>query len=110
MIHAYPGSNIHQHVELAEVVHGTLNERGNFSFLLHVRFDEHDVAATGRNLGGDTLATLDITIGKATCAPSAMKRRTVASPIPDAPPVTAATFPLSCPIDPILLCVVTGDG
>src|SRR5216683_7122428 len=43
---------------------------------------------------------------KATCAPSAMKRRTVASPIPDAPPVTAATLPLSCPIDPILRCVV----
>src|SRR5689334_22616710 len=43
---------------------------------------------------------------KATCAPSAMKRRTVASPIPDAPPVTAATFPLSCPIDTILLCVI----
>jgi hypothetical protein len=30
----------------------------------------------------------------------------VASPIPEAPPVTAATFPLSCPIDTILLCVV----
>src|SRR5262245_12511563 len=43
---------------------------------------------------------------KATCAPSAMKRRTVASPIPEAPPVTAATFPLSCPIDTILLCAV----
>jgi hypothetical protein len=29
-----------------------------------MRFDEHDVAATGFNLGGDALATLDITIGK----------------------------------------------
>jgi hypothetical protein len=29
-----------------------------------VRFDEHDVAATGLNLGGDTLAALDIPIGK----------------------------------------------
>jgi len=65
-----------------------------------VRFDEYGLSTTGRNLGSDALATLDITIGKDTCAPSAIKRRTVASPIPDAPPVTAATFPLSCPIDP----------
>src|SRR5207248_412643 len=33
---------------------------------------------------------------KATFAPSATKRRTVASPMPEAPPVMAATFPLSC--------------
>src|ERR1043166_9105571 len=32
---------------------------------------------------------------KATFAPSATNRRTVASPMPDAPPVTAAIFPLS---------------
>src|SRR5262249_19612807 len=32
---------------------------------------------------------------KATFAPSFTNRRTVASPIPEAPPVTAATFPLS---------------
>src|SRR5467141_3535456 len=31
----------------------------------------------------------------ATFAPSATNRRTVASPMPDAPPVTAAMFPLS---------------
>jgi len=106
VIHAYP-SVIHQNVELAKVVHGALYERGDFGFLLHVRFDEHDVAATSRDLCGDALATLDITIGKDTCAPSAIKRRTVASPIPDAPPVTAATLPLSCPIDTILRCVVS---
>src|SRR5439155_15656728 len=63
VIHAYP-SVIHQNVELAKVVHGALYERGDFGFLLHVRFDEHDVAATGRNLGGDALTTLDITICK----------------------------------------------
>src|SRR5579859_5174237 len=34
----------------------------------------------------------------ATLAPSATKRLTVASPIPDAPPVTAATLPSSLPI------------
>src|SRR5436853_4166838 len=32
---------------------------------------------------------------KATLAPSVTNRRTVASPIPEAPPVTAATFPFS---------------
>src|SRR5439155_23650136 len=32
---------------------------------------------------------------KATVAPSVTNRRTVASPIPEAPPVTAATFPFS---------------
>jgi hypothetical protein len=32
-----------------------------------------------------------------------MKRRTVASPIPDAPPVTAATIPFSFPIGGPLL-------
>src|SRR5207245_2731307 len=63
VIHAYP-SVIHQNVELTKVVHSALNERGDFGFLLHVRFDEHDVAATGLNLGGDVLAALDITIGK----------------------------------------------
>jgi hypothetical protein len=31
----------------------------------------------------------------ATFAPSVTNRRTVASPIPEAPPVTAATFPFS---------------
>src|SRR4029453_4425803 len=34
----------------------------------------------------------------ATFAPSAANRRTVASPMPDAPPVTAAIFPLSRPM------------
>src|SRR5262249_37444092 len=63
VIHANPGV-IHQNVELAKVVHGALDERGDFGFLLHVRFDEHDVAAAGRNLGGDMLATRDIPIGK----------------------------------------------
>jgi hypothetical protein len=46
------------------VVHGALHERGDFGFLLHVRFDEYDVAATGLNLGGDALAALDIPIGE----------------------------------------------
>src|SRR5499427_8746029 len=36
----------------------------------------------------------------ATLAPSATKRLTVASPIPDAPPVTAATLPSSLPMLP----------
>ena len=63
VIHAYPGV-IHQNVELAKVVHGALHERGDFGFLLHVRFDEYGLSTTGRNLGSDALATLDITIGK----------------------------------------------
>src|SRR4029453_6000049 len=33
-----------------------------------------------------------------TFAPSATNRRTVASPMPDAPPLTAAPFPLSLPM------------
>jgi len=63
VIHAYPGV-IHQNVELAKAVHGALHEGGDFGFLLYVRFDEHGLAATGLNLCGDALATLDITIGK----------------------------------------------
>jgi hypothetical protein len=34
-----------------------------------------------------------------------MKRLTVASPIPDAPPVTAATLPSSLPMFPTLHCI-----
>src|SRR5205823_2508923 len=40
----------------------------------------------------------------ATLAPSATKRLTVASPIPDAPPVTAATLPSSLPMFATLHC------
>lgn len=46
------------------MVHGALNESSDLRFLLHVRFDEHDVAATGLNLCSDALPTLDIPIGK----------------------------------------------
>jgi hypothetical protein len=41
----------------------------------------------------------------ATLAPSATKRLTVASPMPDAPPVTAATLPSSLPILVTFHCV-----
>src|SRR5439155_3710063 len=41
----------------------------------------------------------------ATLAPSATKRLTVASPIPDAPPVTAATLPSSLPMFATLHCI-----
>src|SRR3984893_13108320 len=41
----------------------------------------------------------------ATLAPSATKRLTVASPIPDAPPVTAATLPSSLPMFVTFHCV-----
>src|SRR5262249_52671688 len=68
VIHAYPGV-IHQDVELAKVVHGALHKRGDFGFLLHVRFDKHDVATTGLNFCSDALTTLDITIGKSHLRP-----------------------------------------
>src|SRR6516162_4802726 len=42
----------------------------------------------------------------ATLAPSATKRLTVASPIPDAPPVTAATLPSSLPMFATFHCIV----
>src|SRR5207248_3958814 len=42
----------------------------------------------------------------ATLAPSARKRLTVASPIPDAPPVTAATLPSSLPMFATFHCIV----
>src|SRR5690348_6904154 len=42
----------------------------------------------------------------ATLAPSATKRLTVASPIPDAPPVTAAILPSSLPMFPHLSALV----
>jgi hypothetical protein len=41
----------------------------------------------------------------ATLAPSARKRLTVASPIPDAPPVTAATLPSSLPMFATFHCI-----
>jgi hypothetical protein len=41
----------------------------------------------------------------ATLAPSATKRLTVASPIPDAPPVTAANLPLSLPMFAASHCI-----
>jgi hypothetical protein len=41
----------------------------------------------------------------ATLAPSATKRLTVASPIPDAPPVTAATLPSSLPMFVTFHCI-----
>src|SRR5690348_3558997 len=41
----------------------------------------------------------------ATLAPSATKRLTVASPIPDAPPVTAATLPSSLPMFATFHCI-----
>jgi hypothetical protein len=41
----------------------------------------------------------------ATLAPSATKRLTVASPIPDAPPVTAATLPSNLPMFAALHCI-----
>jgi hypothetical protein len=47
---------------------------------------EVDAAAEPRPSSVSTIATV---------APSAVNRRTVASPMPDAPPVTTATFPAS---------------
>src|SRR5439155_74380 len=47
---------------------------------------------------------------KATFAPSVTNRRTVASPIPDAPPVTAATFPFSRAMFDAPLSPVFGGG
>src|SRR5689334_1206120 len=41
----------------------------------------------------------------ATLAPSATKRLTVASPIPDAPPVTAATLPSNLPMLATFHCI-----
>src|SRR5438094_718716 len=46
----------------------------------------------------------------ATIAPSATKRLTVASPIPDAPPVTAAILPSSLPIFATLHCMRNADS
>jgi hypothetical protein len=68
VIHAYPGV-INQNVELPKVVYGAVHERSDLGFLLHVRFDEHDVATMGLNLGGDALAALDITVGKSHLRP-----------------------------------------
>jgi len=45
--------------------------------------------------GGAIVGWVDSRSANATLAPSATNRRTVASPMPDAPPVTAAIFPLS---------------
>src|SRR5712691_7262982 len=51
------------------------------------------------------LSGVDTRSQNATLAPSATKRLTVASPIPDAPPVTAATLPSSLPLFATFHCI-----
>src|SRR5262249_60110329 len=52
----------------------------------------------GLDLVGDAAARSALVSAMATCAPSSAKSRAVASPMPEAPPVTAAILPSSRPL------------
>ena len=96
---------VHQNVELAKVLHGALNEGG-------------DAACCSTYVSTNTAWPPLASISAATRWPRSTSRSARATCAfsdetphggltnPDAPPVTAATLPLSCPIDPILRCVI----
>jgi hypothetical protein len=59
--------------------------------------NEQRLTARNANTFGDLLAEFLLDIGQRDGAPSAASRRAAASPIPEEPPVTKATFPSNFP-------------
>ena len=80
-----------------QMLHGALDKACGLLFVFHAGFHEEHCAAWLTGIGCQTIAACTIAIGeRQACA--FFDKRTVASPMPDAPPVTAATFPLSRPM------------
>ncbi len=89
---------VDEDVEPPERLRGTVDEAEACGLGTNVSLREGDLGAGGLELGRHALAALAVPIAECHARALGAKRRTVASPIPDAPPVTAATLPSSLPM------------
>ena len=89
---------VHEDVEVVPPVGNRRGDRGDVGLLANVAADRprRIAEAVGERLGG-----VDRHVGDAHLVSSATKRRTVAAPMPLAPPVTMAARPCNASLTPL---------